>query len=102
MFTRRKSIDGNQTVLSGFVNKQDKQDKLDKNRTTSNNSRTPKAHNYSTTSSSSAKKRNRPVSSPDFASAHTKRAHMDNSTEENKNNSGTSQGVNNKHKHLCL
>ena len=95
MFTRRKSIDGNQTVLSGFVNKQDKQDKLDKNRTTSNNSRTPKAHNYSTTSSSSAKKRNRPVSSPDFASAHTKRAHMDKSTEENKNNSGTSQGVNN-------
>ena len=95
MFTRHKSIDGNQTVLSGFVNKQDKQDKVDKNSTTSNNSRTPKAHNYSTTSSSSAKKRNRPVSSPDFASAHTKRAHMDNSTEENKNNSGTSQGVNN-------
>ena len=41
------------------------------------------------------RKRNRPVSSPDFASAHTKRAHMDNSTEENKNNSGTSQGVHN-------
>ena len=95
MFTRRKSIDGNQTVLSGFVNKQDKQDKLDKNSTTSNNSRTPKAHSYSTASSSSAKKRNRPVSSPDFASAHTKRAHMDNRTEENKNNSGSSQGVNN-------
>ena len=72
MFTRRKSIDGNQTVLSGFVNKQDKQDRLDKNRTTSDNPRTPKEHNYSTTSSSSAKKRNRPVSSPDFASAHTK------------------------------
>ena len=73
MFTRRKSIDGNQTVLSGFVNKQDKQDKLDKNSTTSNNSRTPKAHSYSTASSSSAKKRNRPVSSPDFALVHTKR-----------------------------
>ena len=95
MFTRRKSIDGNQTVLSGFVNKQDKQDKVDQNSTTSNNSRTPKAHNYSTASSSSAKKRNRPVSSPDFALAHTKRAHMDNSTEEIKNNSGSSQGVNN-------
>ena len=67
MFTRRKSIDENQTVLSGFVNKQDKQDKLDKKRTTSKNPSTPKAHNYSTTSSSSAKKRNRPVSSPDFA-----------------------------------
>ena len=68
---------------------------MTKNSTTSNNSRTPKAHSYSTASSSSAKKRNRPVSSPDFVSAHTKRAHMDNSTEENKNNSGSSQGVNN-------
>ena len=45
MFTRRKSIDGNQTVLSGFVNKQDKQDKLDKKRTTSKNPSTPKVHN---------------------------------------------------------
>ena len=95
MFTRHKSIDGNQTVLSGFVNKQDKQEKLDKKRTTNKNPSTPKAHNYSTTSSSSAKKRNRPVSSPDFAVAHTKRAHMDNSIEENKNNSDTGQSVNN-------
>ena len=81
MFTRRKSIDRNQTVLSGFVNKQDKQDKLDKKRTTSKNPSMPKAHNYSTTSSSSAKKRIRPVSSPDFAVVHTKRAYMDNSKE---------------------
>ena len=95
MFTRRKTIDRNQTVLSGFVNKQDKQDKLVKKRITSKNPSTPKAHNYSTTSSSSAKKRNRPVSSPDFAAVHTKRAHMDNSTEENKNNRDTIQGVNN-------
>ena len=92
MFTRCKSIDGNQTVLSGFVNKQDK---LDKKRTTSRNPSTPKVHNYSTSSSSSAKKRNRPVSSPDFAVVHTERAHMDNSTEENKNNNDTGQGVNN-------
>ena len=36
------------------------------------------------------------VSSPDFAAVHTKRAHMDNSTEENKKNNDTGQGVNNK------
>ena len=30
-------------MLSGFVNKQDKQDKLDKKRTTSKNPSTPKA-----------------------------------------------------------
>ena len=41
MFTRCKSIDGNQTVLPGFVNKQDKQEKLDKKRTTSKNPSTP-------------------------------------------------------------
>ena len=99
MFTRRKSIDGNQTVLSGFVNKQDK---LDKKRTTSRNPSTPKVHNYSTSSSSSAKKRNRPVSSPDFAVGHTKRAHMDNRTEENKNSNYTGQGVNNEGQVLCL
>ena len=92
MFTRRKSIDENQTVLSGFVNKQDK---LDKKRTTSKNPSTPKVHSYSTPSSSSAKKRNRPPSSPDSALVQTKRTHMDNSTEENKHNSNSSQGVNN-------
>ena len=91
MFTRRKSIDGNQTVLSGFVNKQDK---LDKKRTTSKNPSTPKAHSYSTPSSSSAKKRNRPPNSPDSL-VQTKRTHMDNSTEENKHNSNSGQGVNN-------
>ena len=88
----RKSIDGNQTVLSGFVNKQDK---LDKKRTTSKNPSTPKVHSYSTPSSSSAKKRNRPLSSPDSALVQTKRTHMDNSTEENKHNSNSGQGVNN-------
>ena len=92
MFTRRKSIDENQTVLSGFENKQDK---LDKKRTTSKNPSTPKAHNYSTPSSSSAKKRNRPPSSPDSALVQTKKTHMDNSTEENKYNSNSGQGVNN-------
>ena len=74
-------MDENQTVLSGFVNKQDK---LDKKRTTSKNPSTPKAHSYSKPSSSSAKKRNRPLSSPDSALVQTKRTHMDNSTEENK------------------
>ena len=93
MFTRRKSIDGNQTVLSGFVNKQDK---LDTKKNTGKNPNTPKVQNCSTASSSSAKKRNRPPSSPESALVHTKRAHMDNSIEENKNNSRTCQGVNSK------
>ena len=91
MFTRRKSIDGNQTVLSGFVNKQVK---LDIKKNTGKSPNTPKVQNCSTASSSSAKKRNRPPSSPESALVHTKRAHMDNSTEENKNNSKTCQGVN--------
>ena len=92
MFTRCKSIDENQTVLSGFVNKQDK---LDRKKNTSKNPSTPKVQNCSTASSSSAKKRNRPPSSPESALVHTKRAHMDNSTEENNNNGKTGQGVNN-------
>ena len=89
MFTRRKIIDGNQTVLSGFVNKQDK---LDIKKNTGKSPNTPKVQNCSTASSSSAKKR--APSSPESALVHTKRAHMDNSTEEHKNNSKTCQGVN--------
>ena len=78
MFTRRKSLNENQTVLSGYVSKQEKSDKK---KNTGKTSSTPKAQNEntsSTTSSSIAKKRHRPISPPDSTKAQNKRAHMDN------------------------
>ena len=92
MFTRRKSIDENQTVLSGFVSKQDK---IDKKRITGKTPSTPRAHNNGTPSSSLTKKRNRPISPPDSTIVQNKRAHMDNNTEVNKNNTTEEQSVNN-------
>ena len=92
MFTRRKSIDENQTVLSGFVSKQDK---IDKKRITGKTPSTPRASNDSTPSSSSTKKRIRPVSPPDSTIVQNKRIHMDNNTEVNKNNTTEEQSVTN-------
>ena len=42
MFTRRKSIDENQTVLSGYVSKQEK---IDRKKNTGKSIGTPKAKN---------------------------------------------------------
>ena len=97
MFTRRKSIDENQTVLSGYVSKQEK---TDKKKNTGKNLGTPRATNESTSStpsSTTTKKRHRPISPPDSikAQSQSKRVHMD-KTIENKNHSTDKQGVNNK------
>ena len=96
MFTRRKSIDENQTVLSGYVSKQEK---TDKKKNTGKNLGTPRATNESTSStpsSTTTKKRHRPISPPDSikAQSQSKRVHMD-KTIENKNHSTDKQGVNN-------
>ena len=95
MFTRRKSIDENQTVLSGYVSKQEK---TDKKKNTGKNLGTPRATNESTSStpsSTTTKKRHRPISPPDSIKAQSKRVHMD-KTIDNKNYSTDKQGVNNK------
>ena len=79
-------------VLSGFVSKQDK---IDKKTITGKTPSTPRASNDSTPSSSSTKKRNRPISPPDSTIVQNKRAHMDNNTEVNKNNTTEEQSVTN-------
>ena len=83
MFTWHKSIDENQTVLSKFVSKKDK---TDKKWITCKSPSTLKAHSSSVPSSSSTKKRNRPLSPPDSTIVQNKRAHMDNITESNRKN----------------
>ena len=91
MFTRRKSIDENQMVLSGFVSKKDQ---IDKKRITG---KTPRGQQGQAVrpSSSLTKKRIRPVSPPDSTIVQNKRGHMDNNTEVNKNNTTEEQSVTN-------
>ena len=89
MFTRHKSLDDNQTVLSGFVNKSKK---IDKKRSTGRSPSASKSHNISATSSSSTKKRNRPTSPTDTILSRNKRAYMENN---NDTTNSANQGVNN-------
>ena len=92
MFTRRKSLDDNQTVLSGFVSKNDK---TDKKLLSGRSPGVSRGHITSSISSPSIKKRNRPTSPTDNTVVQNNRAHMENNNKADMANTLETQSVNN-------